>query len=71
MKPQDTPPAFSPAPAPGRGLALPVPAEHHGPAHAHRMERFLAAEGDGCEMGHLAGWRVRPTADGEDDGMEQ
>jgi hypothetical protein len=69
MKRQDSPLAFSPAPA--RGLEPPAPAKHHSLAKARRMERFLAAVRDGGEMGPLARWRVRPTADDEDEGTGQ
>jgi hypothetical protein len=37
----------------------------------HRMQRFLAAVRDGCEMGHLARWRVRPTTSDDDEGAGQ
>jgi hypothetical protein len=54
------------SPAPRRDVEPHASAEHHGTADVRRMERFLAAVRNGCGMGHLARWRVRPTA-GDDD----
>jgi hypothetical protein len=64
MKRENTP--LTSSPAPRRDLEPHASAEHHGTADVRRMERFLAAVRNGCEMGHLARWRVRPTA-GDDD----
>ncbi|SAL52751.1 hypothetical protein AWB69_05490 [Caballeronia udeis] len=50
-----------------RELDLHAGTKAHGAADAHKMQRFLAAIRDGCEMGHLARWRVRPTAGDEDE----
>jgi hypothetical protein len=59
------------SPAPGRGLEPAAPARHHRLAQAHRMQRFLAAVREGGEMGHLARWRIRPTAGDENEGTGQ
>ena len=69
MKQQDTPLAFLLTPR--RELDLHAGTKAHGAADTHKMQRFLAAVRDGCEMGHLARWRVRPTAGDEDEGTEQ
>jgi hypothetical protein len=65
MKQQDTPLASFLTPP--RELDVHAETNVHGPADAHKMQRFLAAVRDGCEMGHLARWRVRPTAGDNDE----
>ena len=69
MKRENTP--LTSSAAPRRDLEPHANAEHHSAADVRRMERFLAAVRDGCEMGHLARWRVRPTAGDEDEGTGQ
>jgi hypothetical protein len=65
MKQQDTP--LASLLTPRRELDQHAGTKTPGAADAHRMQRFLAAVRDGCEMGHLARWRVRPTAGDEDE----
>ena len=65
MKQQDTP--LASCLSPRRELDLHADTKAHGAADTHKMQRFLAAVRDGCEMGHLARWRVRPTAGDEDE----
>jgi hypothetical protein len=69
MKKQDTP--LASLLTPRRELDLHADTKAHGAADAHRMQRFLAAVRDGCEMGHLARWRVRPTAGDDDEAAGQ
>jgi hypothetical protein len=69
MKKQNTP--LASLLTPRRGLNLHADIRAHGVADVHRMQRFLAAVRDGCEMGHLARWRVRPTTSDDDEGAGQ